>query len=372
MQRFNLSSITPGSEARGAVCIRSRGDKRTKDGKPYIIVELGNATGRATARIWSEDVPTWEGIRPGAAVAIHGRGQAGWRGGAPELAVMSVERLPDDHPVRLELHPHSPIPRDVLEERFDGLDFAIRRPQARRLLRLVLERVGRERYFTAPAAVSHHHAYIGGLAEHSIEVTEMALALATSERYAGLIDRDAIIVGGLLHDIGKLEEYAWEGVPIQISRAGRLRSHVGRGAEIIGQSVADAFALVAGTVSELDVRHLQHVIESHHGQVEWGSPTPPRTMEATLIHHADLISARLRAVADDMESAVPDEDHWIDPPAWGRGPVWAFAQAIAGETEDSALYSEAPRVKPLPWEEPAQDEGETAALVLLSRGGDHA
>lgn len=373
MQRFDFCSLTPGADARGAVCVRSREEKRTRDGKPYLVVELGNGTGRATARIWSEGLPAWERIGVGAAVAIHARGQAGWRGGAPELAVLSVERLPDDHPVRLEINPQSPVPRATLEERFDGLVASIRRPEARHLLRIVIERVGRERYFTAPAAVSHHHAYIGGLAEHSIEVTEMALALATAERYAAMIDRDLVVIGGLLHDIGKVEAYEWEGVPMRISRAGRLRSHVCRGAEMVRLAASDAWALVAGTVSELDLTHLQHVIESHHGQAEWGSPSPPRTLEATLIHHADLASARLRALADDVASAAPDEEHWVDPPAWGRGPVWAFARAIHAEEErGGAVERGAIQPQPLPWEVDEQDEGETAAYVLPARGGDHA
>lgn len=374
MQRFDLSTLVPGAEVRGTVCVRSREAKQTREGKPYLVIELGNATGRSTARIWSERLPDWEEVRAGDAVELHARVQAGWRGGAPELDILSVARLPENHPIRLELNPHSPISREVLEERFDGLVRSIRRPDARHLLEVVLDRVGRERFMTAPAAVMNHHAYLGGLAEHSIEVAEMALSLGASDRYAGLLDRDAIVIGALLHDIGKTEEYEWEGVPIRISRAGRLRSHTSRGAEIVALAVSNAWSLEAGTVSELDVRHVQHVIESHHGQADWGSPTPPRTLEATLIHHADLVSARLRALADDLETGSPDEERWIDPTTWKRAPVWAFSEAVAAEEERRAAEPSAWRTRwrPLPWEMGESEDGETAAYVLPLRGGDDA
>jgi 3'-5' exoribonuclease len=373
MERFDLSELVPGTEARGATCIRSREERRTRGGKPYLIVELGNATGRSTARIWSEDLPAWDGIAPGDAVAIRARVKAGWRGGAPELEILSVEPLPDDHPVRLELNPHAPVAREALEERFDGLADSIQRSEARRLLHLVIERVRRDRYFGAPAAVSHHHAYIGGLAEHSIEVTELALALAATDPYAGLVDRDAIVVGGLLHDIGKVDEYEWEGVPIRISRAGRLRSHISRGAEIVAQAVMDAWAIEAGTVSELDLHHVQHVIESHHGQAEWGSPSPPRTLEAAIIHHADLASARLRPIADDLASAPADADHWLEPTGWRRGPVWAFGAAIAQECADQpADEPERTDLEPLPWEVADDEATERTTRAASLNGGDDA
>ena len=369
MQRFDFTGLAPGSERRGAACVRSREARETKGGKEYLVLELGNATGAASARIWSESLPEWEDIPAGAAVDLHARVQAGWRGGAPELSVVSVKQLPDDHEVRLELNPHSPVSREELEARLTGLVESIRRPQARQLLDLVFDCLGRERFATAPAAVSHHHAYIGGLLEHSVEVAELAVAMASAERYASLIDRDMTIVGALLHDLGKLESYQWEGVPIRISRAGRLRSHVTRGAEIVAVAVSNGWAIESGAVSQADVDLLRHVIESHHGQSEWGSPTPPRCLEATVIHLADLASARLRAMADDLESAPADEEHWVDPPGWGRGPVWDFRSTAA---EAEAAARSAPRLKMLSRSQPAGLEGETAAYLFPPKGGDDA
>lgn len=349
MQRFDFNDLVAGSERRGAACVRAREARTTKDDKPYLVLELGNASGAASARVWSEELAAWEGIDAGSAVALRARVQTGYRGGAPELSIVEVERLGDDHPVRLELNPWCPVPRERLEERFDSLIASITRPEVRRLVEVVLDHVGRESYFTAPAAVKHHHSYCGGLAEHSIETAEIAAAIAGTERYADLVDRDATIASAIVHDVGKTESYAWQGVPIRISSRGRLRSHVTRGAAIVETAVYNRWEIEAGTVSERDLLLVTHVIESHHGTAEWGSPTPPRSLEATIVHHADLVSARLRAAADDLASAPADEEGWIVPTGWKRSPLWAFRQDP----------------------ERAPDDGETAAIFFPIRGGTH-
>src|SRR5690606_8647752 len=140
---------------------------------------------------------------------------------------------------------------------------------------VVLSGVGRDRFASAPAAIRHHHAYLQGLLEHSLEVAEIAVALAAKQPYAGLIDRDMVVVGALCHDVGKTETYEWLGVPIRISTSGYLRSHVARGAEMVTAIVAEE----PSGLRPADVDLLRHIIESHHGQLDWGSPTPPRCLE---------------------------------------------------------------------------------------------
>ena len=368
MQRFELSNLVPGQERVGAVCVRSRQERETRGGKPYLVLELANLTGATTARIWSERLTDWEGITPGDGVDIRARVQPGWNGGQPELEVLEMSRLPDYDPIRLELNPRVTESRDALEERFDRLVQSIERPEARCLVARVTHSVGRDRYFTSPAAKMHHHNAIGGLALHSIEVAELALAMAGVEPFIGLVDRDALVVGSLLHDIGKTIEMDWEGVPIDYSRAGQLRSHICRGVEIV--TLAVQWALEAGSVSRLDVEHLKHVIHSHHGQAEWGAPTPPRTVEATIIHHGDLVSARLRPLADRLMSAPADAQHWIDPTDWKQKPLWAFARARAEEAD--AFGSDPPPVEPPPWDAPAPWEGETAVHIIPANGGPDA
>lgn len=371
MKRFDFAHLVPGSESAGAACVRAREPRQTKVGKPYLVVELGNGSGQASARVWSEGLDAWEHIRAGDAVDLRARVQAGWRGGAPELVILSVSKLPEDHPVRLELNPRSPVAFERLEERFEGLTATINRPEALHLLELVLEYVGREKFMTAPAAVSNHHNYIHGLLEHSVEVAEMAVALASTERYADRIDRDMLIAAALAHDIGKVEAYDWEGVPIRISRSGRLRSHVCRGAEMVGTAVSVTWAIEGNRVAPRDVDLLKHIIESHHGTLEWGSPTPPRTLEAVLVHHADVASARLAEMSDDLGSAPAHSDHWVDPIGWRRGPVWDFACAYSFQAAPNSKQEEN-AVHEFPARDAANPlDGETRAYMLTKGGGDH-
>jgi 3'-5' exoribonuclease len=376
MERFDFGDLQPGRESRGAVCLRERQERQTRDGKPYLVLTVGNATGQCSARVWSEHLPAWDGIGAGDAADIHARIKPGYRGGEPELEILSVAPLAPDHPVRLELNPLCPIPQEELRDRLKALLDRIERWDARYLAEIILESedVGYDRFLSAPAAKSHHHAYVGGLAEHSIEVAEIALALADSKAYAQQIDRDAVIVGALFHDIGKLAEYEWEGRPIGISRAGRLRCHITRGAEIITRAVSDRGSLRSGTVLRTDYEHLLHIVASHHGRPEWGAQVPPRTLEAMLIHLADLASSRLRATADDLVSAEADAEHWVDPVGWKREPVWNLKTAIEAEVarraEEKTVAAPAPLPwdDPLPWDLPTTQETHALSFVLPEVG----
>ena len=312
----------------------------------------------------------WAELDVGAPVTIQATVVEGWNGRPPELEMQNFTPLEADHPVGLELNPLSPVPREELERQFELLTGSITRTAASVLLDVVMryELDGvpiRERYFTAPAAMRVHHATIHGLAEHSIEVTKLALQLASVEPYAHQIDRDLLIAGGLLHDLGKIDEYVYNGVPIGIGSLGRLRSHLSRGAEIVGLAVAHSYALEAGVTSQEDLMAVQHVIESHHG--EYGSVVPPRCMEAMLIHIADLCSARLRVMLDAIETVPMDEESWVQPPGFKREPVWHLLSALDRSQPDEADVVPIDKGRATPEGEPS----ETAVYLPASVGGTH-
>jgi len=302
----------------------------TRRGDPYYTLELANKTGSIKCRVWQEAVPDWERIQPGAPVYLSGEIVRGWQNGPPELRIDSFELLDGGDPITLELNPHSPIDREELEDRFGKHVNRISRWETRNLLTIVLNHVGRDRYFRSPAAMMHHHHYIGGLAEHSIEVTDLALGMAYTEPYREIVNIDALVLICLMHDVGKCLEYEWEG-PIRVSPSGLLSPHVCRGVELVATAVTNQLGLRFGSVSRLDYDLLQHAIASHHMTREWGSPVPPRTPEALILHLADLASSRLRSMADDLAESEPDADCWVRPAAWNRDPVWHFKQATSLE-----------------------------------------
>jgi putative nucleotidyltransferase with HDIG domain len=213
------------------------------------------------------------------------------------------------------------------------------------LLDAVLDHVGRDAWFTAPAAKSHHHHQIRGLAMHSLEVGEIAMAIAQSIPVAEHVDFDALIVGALLHDCGKIEEYSYgRGEPIDISRSGLLQYHTVSGGAMVAVAAASARQrLEDAGVHPLAVTHVMHVIASHHGQKEWGSPVEPRSLEAQIIHIADLASARTRTMLDELESDALQPDGWAIPTAWGRKPVFSLRKALerAGHPTHNRQYDDA-------------------------------
>lgn len=319
--RMQLQPLEAGRAVAGAVCLRRKTPGVTKAGQPYLTVEVGNATGTVAAKVWSESVGAWEGVEVGAPMHIEGRLTAGWRGGPPELQVTRLEPLTKPHPVQLEVNPLCPVPLPELRARFRHL-LGYVSTAAAALIEVVLEHVGPERWWTAPAAKSHHHACVSGLAWHSVEVAECSLALARATGANNRIDVDALVVGALLHDVGKVAEYVWEGLPIDLSRQALIDYHTASGGVMVMIAVERNRArLAAAGVTESLIQHLVHVQLSHHGEAAHGSPVPPRTIEALLIHHADLASARVRSLLDDMAAGQPDADGWVTPSGYGRKPV---------------------------------------------------
>lgn len=325
--RMDLRVLEPGNAVAGAVCLRSKATSVTKAGKPFLKIELANHTGTIAATIWSEGMAVWENLEVGVPLQVEGSIKEGWNGGQPELVVTSVRPLPRPHDVELELNPFCPVPLDQLRERFTHI-LEHMQPAGRELVHVVLEHVGEADWWTAPAAKAHHHACIGGLAWHSIEVAEVALSIARSTPAASVIDRNALLVGALLHDVGKVREYQWRGVPIDLSPTGRLTYHTCSGSVLTTTAVERSRARLAEAgVTELDVMHLCHVQVSHHGTKEFGSPIEPSTPEAAIVHHADNVSAKLRSMLDSLEAAPCDKDGWVRPSGWGRRPILSLLDA---------------------------------------------
>lgn len=156
-----------------------------------------------------------------------------------------------------------------------------------------------------PAAKGMHHAYIHGLLEHSVNVTRKAIVLAEITPYVNL---DLIRAGGLLHDIGKLRSYVLNGAVIDMTTEGMFLEHIMLGAMMLDKYRNEENSEV------LDL--ILHIISSHHGQLEYGSPTTPRFLEAAIIHYADMVDAQSQMILEVVAKTKEEED-WT-------GKIWAF------------------------------------------------
>lgn len=172
------------------------------------------------------------------------------------------------------------------------------RPPLRELLGEIFSGDRWERFVRNPAAKRFHHAYIGGLLEHTVDVAEAALAIAAISPAA---DRDLVIAGALLHDIGKLEEISAD-IGFSYTDTGHLLGHITAGTLLVERAAAQVQYL-----SEADRKSLLHIILSHHGEREKGSPVRCATREAVIVHYADELNAVLQQF---------DETTDKDPQGW--------------------------------------------------------
>ena len=178
------------------------------------------------------------------------------------------------------------------KKKFLKLVAQISRPPLRELLGEIFSGSRWERFIRNPAAKRFHHAYIGGLLEHSVDVAEMALAVAAT---APGVDRDMVIAGALLHDIGKTEEISAD-IGFSYTEAGHLVGHITAGALII-----DAAARQVQFLSEAERKSLLHIVLSHHGSRDKGSPIGCATREAVIVHYADELNAVLQQFVETAE-----------------------------------------------------------------------
>jgi 3'-5' exoribonuclease len=154
------------------------------------------------------------------------------------------------------------------------------------------------KFKTAPAAKKMHHAYIGGLLEHTLSMTSLADKVAG--HYSG-IDRDLLVSGAVLHDIGKIDEFEYQ-FKIDYTDEGRLLNHI-----VIGIKMVDEKLSGIEDFPEDRIFLLKHMMVSHHGAREFGSPEPPKTIEAVLLNYIDEIDSKVNGIRDFMAAEDPNE-----------------------------------------------------------------
>ena len=267
---------------------------------PHTVLTLGNSTGSIqTAPFWTEDQPRIAGIGRRAVVQVIGE-VATYRD-KRQLKVTSIQVLPPGtiEPARL-----LPSVGDIEQywTYLDRLRAEIRAPRLRAVLDLFYEDPEfRRQYEACPASTEGHHAEIGGLIKHTCEVAAIALTIARTAR----ADQDLVVAGVLLHDIGKLEAYRWDGA-FEATDLNALQGHVVLGALMLDRAVRGA---PDPPCTDQELAILEHLVLSHHGRQEFGAPVPPITLEAEVLHFADNASAKtasMGAAIADGSSFQPD------------------------------------------------------------------
>lgn len=279
------------------------------EGKECLILTLGNASGRiSSAPFWNGRQSAAAGVAQSDVVEV--QAEVGAYRGRRQLEVASLRVVPRSEIQWDGLLPSAGDPAPCWS-RLDQWRAGIRGPRLRRLLGLFYDDGDfRRRYEQCPASTVGHHAQLGGLLRHTVEVAAIGRAIA--ESCGG--DTDLVLAGALLHDIGKLEAYAWSGA-FETTESGALLGHVALGLLMLSRRVG-AEPHPPCTGPELLLIH--HLIASHHGRPEFGAAVPPMTLEAEILHYADDASAKSAGMA----AALGDPDQFIGAALLSARGVW--------------------------------------------------
>lgn len=259
-----------------------RVERRSGKKGAYLRVSLVDRSGTVTAMIWEEVERLVEALLEGAYARVRGAVEE-WNG-MLQLRVTGAEPWSEELDLA-DFLARGPIPGEESMAGIRELAATIREPWISRLVRSFLDDGQLAAVFAAaPAAKLNHHAYVGGLAEHTLSV--MRLCAAAAEHYSDL-DRDLLLAGAFLHDIGKTAEIAVEpGFPY--TEEGTLLGHIPIGFAMVRERIAR----IAGFPREIAM-DLGHLILSHQGELEWGSPVQPRTTEALVLHFVDNLDSKV-------------------------------------------------------------------------------
>ena len=270
-----------------------------KDGDPYLIIDLVDRSGHMKAVAWDNVKTMNEAFTAGDYVEVKGN-VVEYRG-ALQVVVQKLDRIdPADVDAR-DFLPATERDVDQMLDRLVLMTQGVKNPYLSKLLAAFFgDKDFVDRFKVAPAAKRMHHAYLGGLLEHTLSVARLIQAVA--DHYKG-IDSDLLLAGGILHDIGKVHEFSYE-THIDYSDAGRLLNHIVIGVEMLEKNIAG----IEGFPENLALL-LKHMIVSHHGTRDFGSPEPPKTLEAVILYYLDELDAKVTAVRAFMEADNSD-DSW--------------------------------------------------------------
>lgn len=280
----------------------TRCDLRTGRNGPYLVLELADRSGRIEGRMWDGAEPAIKRVDAGDYVWVEASVDT-WRS-EPQLKVESLRPADSSTLDLADFLPAAERGADEMYAELEAIVTGIDNPHLRELLEAVLERPEiAEGLRRAPGGVKLHHAYLGGLLEHTLSVVGLARRLA--DHYDDL-DGDLLVAGAVLHDLGKIWELRYD-TAFDYTEDGRLVGHLLMEVKWLDKLIDERPDFPAGLR-----RHLLHLLAGHHGRHEHGAPVLPATPEALALHYLDDLDSKLAA----MESARDEAEELDADVAW--------------------------------------------------------
>ena len=295
-----VTDIEAGNKINGMFLVTEKNLAVSQKGSPYLNLRLRDKTGEIDGRVWENAIQFNKSFQKGDIIALRSRA-VNYRN-VMQLSISHIEKVDDSAIEPADYSPASSFNTDDMFEKLMVFVEGIKSPPLQELLNAIFHD---EQILTAfkraPAAKGLHHCYIGGLLEHTLSVTQL---LDMAAQHYRNVNRDLLITGGILHDIGKIYELSFAKM-IDYTDKGRLVGHIVIGVELVDQKIA-----ALNDFPEQLALELRHILLSHHGVLEFGSPKRPKTLEAQIVNMIDDLDAKINAFQGFIDSSNDDESHW--------------------------------------------------------------
>lgn len=354
-----ISELQEGQQVRDLFLVARKNLAETKAGKPYLAMTFMDRTGEIEARVWDNAAGFDSHAKVGNYVLVQGTAKS-FRDQL-QLGVVFLEQVDPQIISLADFMPASKRSVAEMQAELAGTIASVADPDLQQLLAKIFSGNTLEQFSTAPAAKRMHHAYIGGLLEHTLSVTGLAEKIA--DHYPAL-DRDILITGSLLHDLAKIREFSFAALPFDYTDQGRLLGHL-----VIGVDMVRRAAVGIDKLSLQRLDQVCHLILSHHGRYEFGAPVLPMTQEAILLHHLDDMDAKMN-YTDQLREKMTEPGHqWTD----YQRPLerFLYLQPMTATGEKQPVTAKDPGISagpdPVPKKKPkpVKDEGQKRQQTLF-------
>jgi len=305
MSRRYVQQMTDGEAIEEVYLVSDKQLRANRNGNLFLQLELRDRTGAISARLWNAGEHLFRSFEEGDFLLVKGKVQLFQ--GALQMILSHLDRVETEKVELADFLPHTEHDISKLLERLRGILLRLGNPHLRGLVEcFLMDDEFLAGFCKAPAGIRNHHAYLGGLLEHVVTLLDAA------DRILPLypdLDRDLLLTGVFLHDIGKVRELSY-GKVFAYTDEGQLIGHIVIGVEMLNEKAARVPDLTGEPFPRELLWRLKHMILSHHGTYEFGSPKLPMTPEAIALHHLDNLDAKVHSFTRDIREDRNQTSSW--------------------------------------------------------------
>ncbi|MEW6088583.1 MAG: HD domain-containing protein [bacterium] len=297
-----IKDLKEGEKVKAVYLLRAKTSGLTKKGDFYISLELIDKTGKVDAKIWETNENVYKNLTIDSFVEVEG--YIDFFKGFPQIRVTSIRNIRKEDEENIVFENYLPCSPFDIEEMYNELQTiisAVKNPFYQKLLQSIFsDKKFANTFKRCPAATDFHHPYLGGLLEHTLSLAKLAKLIL--KNYSDIVNEELLITGCILHDIGKTEELSYQR-SLNYTNRGKFIGHIVIGAGIVEKKIRE-IPDFPQDMADL----ILHLILSHHGEYEWGSPRRPKCLEAVMLHHIDNIDAKVNGFHWFINSYTVDKD----------------------------------------------------------------